>query len=141
MDSNVYAELVIASARVLRRLTREALPGESAADLDALNLLESNPGITISHFAELFGVSKPAASKHLVKLEGRGYVNKQRTDRDRRNTRVYITDEGSAYLKSERMAAADYLRDSFDSLSKEDLAAFKRTVEILQEKLKEPTLG
>ena len=79
-------------------LTTRAL-SEARADLDLtltqwrvlVVLGESQDGVTISQVAGRIGVTLPATSRQLRRLERRGLVDVSRDQRDRRATRVGLT--------------------------------------------------
>ncbi|MDO4908988.1 MAG: MarR family transcriptional regulator [Corynebacterium sp.] len=138
MDSHIYTDLVLVSSRVMRKLIREAMPGESATDLGALALLEQNSNIPMSTFALQFGTSQPAVTKVVNKLAGQGFISKNKSPNDMRQTLIAITPKGLEFLQAQRMIAAQYLEKLFHSLNEEDLAAIRRSVEILKNKVDDP---
>ena len=84
-------------------LTTRAL-SEARADLDLtlaqwrvlVVLGEEADGATISQVAGRIGVTLPATSRQLRRLQRRGLVDVSRDERDRRATRVRLTDLGQA---------------------------------------------
>ena len=84
-------------------LTTRAL-SEARADLDLtlaqwrvlVVLGEEADGATISQVAGRIGVTLPATSRQLRRLQRRGLVDVRRDERDRRATRVRLTDLGQA---------------------------------------------
>lgn len=84
-------------------LTTRAL-SEARADLDLtlaqwrvlVVLGENDDGATVSQVASRIGVTLPATSRQLRRLQRRGLVDVSRDSRDRRATRVRLTSLGHA---------------------------------------------
>ena len=60
--------------------------------------LEHREGCFVSELAEALGVSSPAVSRMLRRLDGRGWVERQINPGDRRNIQVSITPQGQRQL-------------------------------------------
>ncbi|WP_075725585.1 MarR family winged helix-turn-helix transcriptional regulator [Corynebacterium aquilae] len=133
-SENVSIELLIAAGQLIRRVTREAFAGDSAATWRALSVVDQYPGITIGTFATGYGCSQPVATRLVGKLVDEALVRRQPGE-DARVTHLYLTDKGHEHLANNRKSAADYLSPGFKWLSDEDIAAVRRTVEIIDRSL------
>lgn len=127
----IYTDLIIASARLFRRLTKNVLSGETAIDLRVLSTVEINPGLTVGTLAEILVCSQPAATKMVNKLEEAGYLKKKKSPTDGRAYHIHMTEEGEKRLRDERAAVAEFIQPALDNLSTEDIQSLERAVDIL----------
>jgi DNA-binding MarR family transcriptional regulator len=75
-------------------------------------------GLRIGEVARLVGVTLPATSRQLRRLERRGLVAVGRDDRDRRAARAHLTTEGTAAraaILAYRKAVIDRIATPFES--------------------------
>ncbi len=75
-----------------RRLAREA--GLTAVQLRVLQIVAEKGHATPTEIATRMGVTQATISALIKKLEGFGMLERRRSETDRRQTNLYITDEG-----------------------------------------------
>jgi DNA-binding MarR family transcriptional regulator len=95
----VLEDLSALQALRITSLRAQTLHGDiSLPQLHILSTLEAGGPMTVSALAHLFSVSLPSASSILDRLEDRGYVERSRTDSDRRVVTVEITAPGRSLV-------------------------------------------
>ncbi|MGC2857457.1 MarR family winged helix-turn-helix transcriptional regulator [Novispirillum sp. DQ9] len=67
-----------------------------------LSGIESHPGIEQIQLSKLAGVDRTTIGNVIYRLEGRGHIQRQSDDKDRRIKRLTLTDEGRAILEAVR---------------------------------------
>src|SRR5919108_1951095 len=78
-----------------RHLRRELAPlGITPAQASLLHAIRSNPGIGVRSLAEREGVSAPAMSGYLDRLEAGGLLTRTRSGADRRRVGLTVTADG-----------------------------------------------
>lgn len=82
-------------------------PGLGRSHWRAAFLLKRRPGLGVQELAHLTSLSKQAASRVLVDLAGRGFVEKAAGDLDGRRRAASLTEAGAAFERrvSERLRA------------------------------------
>jgi DNA-binding MarR family transcriptional regulator len=91
--------IVFAGVALTTRALAEAMPSVELTfpQWRVLVVLGGNPaGATISEVAACIGVTPPATSRQLRRLERRGLVTVSPDERDRRASRVRLTADGTA---------------------------------------------
>lgn len=86
--------------------------------------IKSEKGATISELANLLQVSPPAVSRTLKKLEQKGYAQRITDTSDRRNTYVYVTDEGNAAFRHCTLAMSGFMEKVFSHLEDSELEQY-----------------
>ena len=59
-----------------------------------LNVLEENDGISQGEIAKLANLRQQTVSESLVKLEKHGFIRREQSDKDKRVSHIFITEEG-----------------------------------------------
>lgn len=99
------------------------------------------PGHTVADLAELAVIERTATSRLIDKMVGRGLVQKQTLEDDRRFTRITITPEGRAiYLNADTAAQRARLR-LFEGISDDEVAELLRMLHRLQLNSERPQRG
>jgi DNA-binding MarR family transcriptional regulator len=82
-----------------------------------LSLINENPNGSSTQLAQALAVTAPNITMWIDKLEGRGLVQRQRSETDKRAQHLRLTDKGSALVASatERLLAGE--RQAFAHLS------------------------
>lgn len=107
-----------------RRLRRELAPlGITGGQAALLHAVRTNPGIGIRELAELEGVSAPAMTAYVDRLEAAGLLSRPRSARDRRRVELQLTAEGQRILRSARRRRTAWLAARLRRLDDEELAA------------------
>ncbi|MBQ1354901.1 MAG: MarR family transcriptional regulator [Solobacterium sp.] len=118
--------LVRASGNAIRRTKREhggMPPGYGRM----MAVIYRRSGATQSELAEELGVRPQSLTRALARLEQEGLIVRKKTEDNRRNTRVWITEAGTAMhrrMRAGRQAWADRIFSGFSAEEKEALAGY-----------------
>jgi DNA-binding MarR family transcriptional regulator len=122
-------ELVASELRpVLLRLARELRKeteqlGVTARQATLLWLVKRSPGLSLAELAAEEGISPPALSGHVDRLERAGLLERVRSSEDRRRVGLRLTDEGGKLLRSIRARRTTWLAARLRGLEPAELAA------------------
>jgi len=127
---------------VLLRLTRELRReteqfGITGRQATLLWLVKGSPGLTLRALAETEGISPPALSGHIDRLEGSGLLVRVRSTSDRRRVGLELTPKGERILRSVRERRTAWLAERLAALDPAALEAVAGAVEPLRELLGE----
>jgi DNA-binding MarR family transcriptional regulator len=104
-----------------RRLRRELAPlGITGGQAALLWAIRSHPGIGVRGLADLEGVSTPAMSAYVDRLEAAGLVARHRSEQDRRRVELAVTESGLRVLRSARSRRTAWLADRLRRLEPEE---------------------
>ena len=104
-----------------RRLRRELAPlGITGGQAALLWAIRSHPGIGVRGLADLEGVSTPAMSAYVDRLEAAGLVGRRRSELDRRRVELAVTESGLRVLRSARSRRTAWLADRLRRLEPEE---------------------
>lgn len=93
-----------------RQLKRELAPlGITAGQATLLHAIRTTPGIGIRELAEREGMSKPAMTTAIDRLETAGLVRRLRSEHDGRRVELQLTEEGQRTLRSARSRRTAWL--------------------------------
>jgi DNA-binding MarR family transcriptional regulator len=116
-----------------RRLRKELGPlGITGGQASLLWAIRSKPGLGVRELAELEGVSPPAMTAYVDRLEAAGLVARTRSQRDRRRVELALTDEGVRVLRSARSRRTAWLAARLKRLEPEELAAIEDALPALR---------
>ena len=123
-----------------RHLLRELAGLRITADQAALlHVIRSNPGIGVRALADHEGVSAPAMSGYIDRLEGAGFVERVRSESDRRRVGLRVTVAGVRVLRSARSRRTAWLAQRLRRLTDAERAAVQAALEPLGLLLAEET--
>ena len=131
------SETVAADLRpVLLRLSRELRheteqTGITARQATLLWLVKRSPGLSLAELAAEEGISPPAMSGHVDRLERAGLIERVRETRDRRRVGLQLTDEGARVLRNVRARRTTWLARRLGTLEPEELEAIDAAVPAL----------
>jgi DNA-binding MarR family transcriptional regulator len=116
-----------------RRLRRELAPlGITGGQASLLWTIRSSPGIGVRELAAAEGVSPPAMTAYVDRLEGAGLVVRRRSAQDRRRVELGLTEEGIRILRSARSRRTAWLAARLKLLSPNELAAVEAALPALR---------
>jgi DNA-binding MarR family transcriptional regulator len=122
-----------------RRLRRELAPlGITGGQAALLWSIRSHPGIGLRELADLEGVSAPAMSAYVDRLQAAGLVGRRRSTDDRRRVELEVTEDGLRILRSARSRRTAWLAARLKRLEPEELERVEAALPAL-EKLLEDT--
>ena len=137
----VSPELVAADLRpILLRLARELRKeteqlGITARQATLLWLIRLNPGLSLAELAAEEGISPPALTGNVDRLERAGLIERIRSSEDRRRVGLRLTDEGSQLMRRVRARRTTWLVSRLNALEPAQLEAIEAALPALAELL------
>ena len=116
-----------------RELRREihAL-GVTGGQAALLAVLKGHPGIGVRELAALEGLSAPAMSGYVDRLEAAGLVRRARSESDRRRVGIELTPAGLRVLRSVRSRRTAWLARRLAGLDERERAAISAAIAPLE---------
>jgi DNA-binding MarR family transcriptional regulator len=127
--ANELRPVLLRLARELRKET-ESL-GVTARQVTLLWLIRTNPGLSLRELAAEEGISAPALSGYVDRLEKAGLIERVRDAEDRRRVGLALTEDGARLLKRVRARRTTWLAERLRELDPEEVAAIERAIEPL----------
>jgi DNA-binding MarR family transcriptional regulator len=116
-------------ARELRKETEQL--GVTARQVTLLWLVKRSPGLSLAELAAEEGISAPALSGHVDRLERAGLLERVRSSEDRRRVGLRLSEDGTRLLRRVRARRTTWLADRMRALEPEGLAALDAAVPAL----------
>jgi DNA-binding MarR family transcriptional regulator len=117
---------------VNRHLRREAhAEGITGGQAALLAQIRAYPELGVRELAAREGVSAPAMTRYLDRMQKAGLVVRTRAPEDARRIRLALTPKGVRALRSVRRRRTAWLASRLEGLSPEELAAVDRAIEPL----------
>jgi DNA-binding MarR family transcriptional regulator len=116
-------------ARELRKETEQL--GVTARQVTLLWLVKRSPGLSLAELASEEGISPPAMSGHVDRLERAGLLQRVRSEDDRRRVGLRLTDEGERLMRRVRARRTTWLANRLAALDPSDLQAIEGAVPAL----------
>ena len=138
-DVTLTPEAVAAELRpVLLRLARELRKeteqlGITARQATLLWLVKRSPGLSLAELAAEEGISPPAMSGHVDRLERAGFLRRERSTDDRRRVGLRLTDDGERLMRRIRARRTSWLADRLRTLEPAELEAVEAAVPALMQ--------
>lgn len=107
-------------ARELRKETEQL--GVTARQATLMWLVRRSPGLSLAELAAEEGISPPALSGHVDRLERAGLIERVRSSEDRRRVGLRLTEEGARVMRSVRARRTTWLAERMRVLEPEELA-------------------
>ena len=120
-------------ARELRKETEQL--GVTARQATLLWLVKRSPGLSLAELAAEEGISPPALSGHVDRLERAGLIDRVRSSEDRRRVGLRLTDEGARLLRRVRARRTTWLAERLRALDPSELEAIETAIPALQQLL------
>jgi DNA-binding MarR family transcriptional regulator len=115
-----------------RHLRREAhAEGITGGQASLLAQIRSNPDLGVRDLAAREGISAPAMTRYLDRMEKAGLVVRTRSLEDARRIKLALTPKGVRALRSVRRRRTAWLAERLEGLSPAELAAVDRAIEAL----------
>ncbi len=127
--ANELRPVLLRLARELRKETEQL--GVTSRQVTLLWLVRSNPGLSLRELAAEEGISAPALSGHVDRLENAKLIDRVRDARDRRRVGLTLTDDGERLLKRVRARRTTWLADRLRGLEDDEVAAIEAAIEPL----------
>jgi DNA-binding MarR family transcriptional regulator len=127
---------------VLLRLTRELRKeseqlGVTTRQATLLWLVKRSPGLSLAELAAEEGISPPALSGHVDRLERAGLIERVRSTEDRRRVGLALTEEGVKLLRRIRARRTTWLAERLTALDQAELDAVASAVPALRRLLED----
>ena len=138
-DVTFSAESVASELRpVLLRLARELRKeteqlGITARQATLLWLVKRSPGLSLAELAAEEGITPPALSGHVDRLERAGLIERRRSTDDRRRVGLRLTDEGERLMRRVRARRTTWLADRIRTLEPEELESIEAAIPALMQ--------
>ena len=138
-DVTLSPEIIAAELRpVLLRLARELRKeteqlGVTARQATLLWLVKRSPGLSLAELAAEEGISPPAMSGHIDRLERAGFLQRVRSEEDRRRVGLRLTDEGERLMRRVRARRTTWLAHRLNALEPAELEAIETAVPALMQ--------
>lgn len=123
--------LRLAVGRLARRLRQQSLGGLTPSQRSILATLDRCGPTTLSRVAEIEGVSRPAASGIVSRLQERGLIVRRTNPADRRSALLALSDEGETVLEQGRRERTAVLAVRMERLGEEDRRLLADALEVL----------
>ena len=121
-----------------RHLRRELGPlGITAGQAALLHAIRTNPRIGVRDLAAREGVSAPAMTAHLDRLEAAGLVRRTRSEEDRRRVVLKVTEKGLRTLRSARARRTAWLAARLKELTPTELEVLEDAIAPLRRLLED----
>jgi DNA-binding MarR family transcriptional regulator len=137
-EATLSPELVADDLRpVLLRLARELRKeteqlGVTARQATLLWLVKRSPGLSLAELAAEEGISPPALSGHVDRLERVGLLERVRSTEDRRRVGLRLTDDGVKLMRRIRARRTTWLAERLQQLEPAELTAIEAAIPALQ---------
>ena len=108
-------------ARELRKETEQI--GVTARQATLLWLVKRSPGLSLAELAAEEGISPPAMSGHVDRLERAGFIERLRSTDDRRRVGLRLTEDGGRLMRRVRARRTTWLADRLRTLEPDALSS------------------
>jgi DNA-binding MarR family transcriptional regulator len=116
-------------ARELRKETEQL--GITARQATFLWLVKRSPGLSLAELAAEEGISPPAMSGHVDRLEKAGLLTRERSADDRRRVGLRLTDDGERLMRRIRARRTTWLTDRLRTLDPDALESVDAAIPAL----------
>jgi DNA-binding MarR family transcriptional regulator len=127
--ANKLRPVLLRLARELRKETEQL--GITSRQGTLLWLIRLNPGLSLRQLAAEEGISAPALSGHVDRLENAGLIARVRDEQDRRRVGLTLTEDGERLLRRLRARRTTWLAERLRGLDDDDVAAIEAAIEPL----------
>jgi DNA-binding MarR family transcriptional regulator len=124
-------------ARELRKETEQL--GVTARQATLLWLVKRNPGLSLAELAAEEGISPPALSGYVDRLERAGLLERVRSSEDRRRVGLRLTDDGVKLMRRIRARRTTWLTGRLQRLEPAELEAVEAAIPALYRLLGDDT--
>jgi DNA-binding MarR family transcriptional regulator len=122
-----------AVTRLSRVLRQQSATGLTPSMLSALATIDRHGPLTLGALGEHERIAPPSITKVVSKLTDEHLVTREQDPRDRRCTRVELTDEGRTLLRDTRARRRAWLTERLRELDEEEVATLTRAATTLEE--------
>jgi DNA-binding MarR family transcriptional regulator len=127
--ANELRPVLLRLARELRKETEQL--GVTSRQVTLLWLIRGKPGLSLRELAAEEGISAPALSGHVDRLEKANLIERARDTDDRRRVGLSLTDDGERLLKRVRARRTTWLTERLRGLEDDEIASIEAAIEPL----------
>jgi MarR family transcriptional regulator, organic hydroperoxide resistance regulator len=98
-----------------------------------LQMVHKKQFVMIGDIAEHLSISHNTASEHVKKLESKGWLYKERYEKDQRKVYLHLTDHGVKILKKNTELDEEKLQIALDKLSEKERGQVVKAFQLLSE--------
>ena len=131
--ANELRPVLLRLARELRKETEQL--GVTSRQVTLLWLIRIKPGLSLRELAAEEGISAPALSGHVDRLEKAKLIERVRDEDDRRRVGLSLTGEGERLLKRVRARRTTWLAERLRGLEDDEAAAVEAAIAPLEKLL------
>jgi len=117
-------------ARELRKETEQL--GVTARQATLLWLVKRSPGLSLAELAAEEGISPPALSGHVDRLEAAGLLERVRSTEDRRRVGLRLTSDGARLMRRIRARRTTWLAEHLRGIEPAELTAIGAAIPALR---------
>jgi DNA-binding MarR family transcriptional regulator len=128
--ANELRPVLLRLSRELRKETEQF--GVTGRQVTLLWLVKQNPGLNLRELATEEGISPPALSGHVDRLERQGLLERVRSGEDRRRVGLVVTPVGARLLRRVRERRTAWLAERLAGLDPGKLEAVETAIEPLR---------
>ncbi len=129
---DVAAELRPVLLRLARELRKETEQlGVTTSQATLLWLVKRSPGLSLAELAAEEGISPPALSGHIDRLERAALIERVRSSEDRRRVGLRLTDDGERLVRRVRARRTTWLAGRIGALEPGEIEAIEAAVPAL----------
>lgn len=128
--ANELRPVILRVARELRKETEQF--GVTGRQVTLLWSIRRSPGTSLRELAAVEGISGPALSGHVDRLERLGLVDRIRSDADRRRVGLALTPPGERLLRRVRERRTAWLAGRLERLEHPELDAVEQALPALR---------
>jgi DNA-binding MarR family transcriptional regulator len=128
------ADALVGVQRLLRRRLRAGLtvPRLRGAEVELLRLVESRPGIRVSHAAKELSLAGNSVSTLVNQLVGEGHLVRETDPADRRAARLLLTEKAEARLRDWKQRRVELVSRHVTRLDAADQEALRAALPALR---------
>ncbi len=127
--------MLLRLSRELRKETEQL--GVTARQATLLWLVKRSPGLSLAELAGEEGITPPALSGHVDRLEAAGLLERVRSTEDRRRVGLRLTEDGERLMRRIRARRTTWLADHLRALEPAELEAVEAAIPALRRLLGE----
>jgi DNA-binding MarR family transcriptional regulator len=124
--ANELRPVLLRLARELRKETEQL--GVTSRQVTLLWLIRGKPGLSLRELAAEEGISAPALSGHVDRLEKAKLIERARDEGDRRRVGLSLTEDGERLLRRVRARRTTWLAERLRELQDDEIAAIDAAI-------------
>jgi len=132
---------LFATKKISSLISEQVLEDLSLEQFSILRQLYLKEELRSSELAEFFGVNKSAITTKVERLVQRGFVERRRDEKDRRNVFLSLTHSGKALYINVQLQIEEFIFDYLKELTEEELETFVNLYEKISKIIEKKSRG